>query len=342
MNWGLYLNAHTPIAILPVVAFLAALIGFDSFKLMPLRLILILVVVGACATGASYYANTAVWERLPDSFTFTAFSRYVSPFIEEFLKGIAVVVLIRQRRVGLLVDAAIAGFAVGTGFALIENLYYLAERSEALLFVQVIRGFGTAIMHGGATATFATVSIAMQERRPAIGPIMFLPAFIAAAVLHSTFNHLLVQPVLATLTMAVVLPVVFVFVFRYSERALRAWMEAGLGAKMDMLRAIRSGLFLDSPAGQYLQTLRSRFEGETLADMLCYITLHGELALRAQGILMMRETGWDEPPIDADTRAKLAELHHVERAIGRTGLVALHPLMISSGKDLWQMTLLGQ
>jgi len=120
-----------------------------------------------------------------------------------------VVVLIRQRRVGLLVDAAIAGFAVGTGFALIENLYYLAERSEALLFVQVIRGFGTAIMHGGATATFATVSIAMQERRPAIGPIMFLPAFIAAAVLHSTFNHLLVQPVLATLTMAVVLPVVF-------------------------------------------------------------------------------------------------------------------------------------
>ena len=44
---------------------------------------------------------------------FEAYSRYVSPWIEEALKAAVLMVLIRTRRVGLPVDAAIAGFAIG-------------------------------------------------------------------------------------------------------------------------------------------------------------------------------------------------------------------------------------
>ena len=66
----------------------------------------------------------------------------------------------------MLVDAAIFGFAIGSGFALVENLYYLASRPDAHVAVQIIRGFGTAIMHGGATAIFAIVSVALAEKRP--------------------------------------------------------------------------------------------------------------------------------------------------------------------------------
>ena len=54
----------------------------------------------------------------------------MSPWIEESLKALLLVYLIRTRRVGMLVDAAIYGFAIGTGFALFENLYYLATRPE--------------------------------------------------------------------------------------------------------------------------------------------------------------------------------------------------------------------
>ena len=340
MNPALFLNSHTPFALVPVMAFLATLVALDSFKLVRVRLILGLVLVGAVTTGAAYVLNSAAYERFPGSFV--EFSRYVSPFIEESLKSVVLMLLIRLRRVGLLVDAAITGFAVGTGFALVENLYYLAARSDAVLLIQLIRGFGTAIMHGGATATFAFVAIAVQERHPRIGLMMFVPALLAAATLHSTFNHLLIQPLLATLSMVVLLPVLFVLLFRASERALRDWMESGLDAKLTLLRSIRSGVFLDTAAGQYLATLHDRFSGETLADMLCYLRLHGELALRAQGLLMLRETGWEEPPIDRETREKLVELRHIERSIGRTALLALHPLLISSGKDLWQLTLLGK
>ncbi len=110
MNPALFLNSHTPFALVPVVAFLATLIALDSFKLVRLRLIMGLVFVGAVTAGASYLVNTAVYEHFSGSLV--QFSRYVSPFIEESLKSVMLVLLIRFRRVGLLVDAAITGFAV--------------------------------------------------------------------------------------------------------------------------------------------------------------------------------------------------------------------------------------
>jgi hypothetical protein len=76
--------------------------------------------------------------------------------------------------------------------------------------------------------------------------------------------------------------------------------------------------------------------------MLCWLRLHGELALRAKGVLLLRESAIDEPPLDAETRAKLAELAQLKRAIGRAGVLALRPLMMATGKDLWELTLLGR
>jgi len=86
--------------------------------------------------------------------------------------------------------------------------------------------------------------------------------------------------------------------------------------------------------------LRERFKGEQLADMLCYLRVHGELAVRAKGLLLLRETGMAEPPLDGETRGRLAELAQLERAIGNTGMLALRPLMMSTGKEIWQLTLL--
>ena len=41
------------------------------------------------------------------------------------MKAAFIVVLIARRRVGFLVDAAVQGFAVGAGFAVVENIEYL-------------------------------------------------------------------------------------------------------------------------------------------------------------------------------------------------------------------------
>ncbi|MND04910.1 hypothetical protein D3C83_254110 [compost metagenome] len=67
--------------------------------------------------------------------------------------------------------------------------------------------------------------------------------------------------------------------------------------------------------------------------------LHTELALRAKGILLMRENGF-EVAADAATRARFDELAYLESSIGRTGLLAIQPMLHMSHKDLWQLHML--
>ena len=52
--------------------------------------------------------------------------------------------------------------------------------------------------------------------------------------------------------------------------------------------------------------------------------------------------GYTHLPIDRETSAKLAEFGQLERAIGKTGMLALRPLMMATGKEIWQLTLLRQ
>ncbi|HKD55045.1 MAG TPA: PrsW family glutamic-type intramembrane protease [Steroidobacteraceae bacterium] len=331
---------RAPIALLPVLLFLAGLVQLDGYKLVRMRMMLALVAAGALAAGVSYVVNSVAYAHFHGDFV--AYSRYVSPWIEETLKAVLLVFLIRTRRVGLPVDAGIAGFAIGTGFALVENLYYLAARPHTVLAVQLIRGFGTAIMHGGTAAILGMISNTLYERRPSRGPQFLLPGLLVAVALHTGFNYLLTRPALATLATLLVLPFVILLVFDHSERILRKWLEVDLDSNVQLLESISTGNFLGTKSGRYLQSLRDRFRGEQLADMLCYLRLHGELAVRAKGVLLLRESGVAEPPIDIETRERLAELAQLERAIGKTGVLALRPLLVTTGKEIWQLTLLRQ
>ena len=325
------------IGLLPVLSFLGALLYLDSYKLVKLRDIVVVVAFGAAMAGASYLASAQVLGVL--DIEFRTFSRYVAPVTEEILKGLLILLMIRTHRIGFLVDAAIFGFAVGTGFALAENLYYLNLFPDAGIGTWILRGFGTAIMHGGATALFAVMGLALLERSTRAGLTAFLPGLAIAVVLHSAFNHFFLSPLVSTLGVVIVLPPLLYAVFEKSDKALGNWLGKGFDADTEMLALINSGRLTDSPLGRYLHTLKDKFKGPVVADLLCYLRLTTELALRAKGVLMMRESGF-EVPVDEATREKFTELRYLESSIGRTGLVALRPLLHMSHKDLWQLYML--
>jgi len=331
LNWF----TRGTVALLPVLVFLAVLIYFDSFKVVRARAIVIAVGAGVLAAFAGYWINGFLLDRF--DIGYVAYSRWVSPWLEESLKGALVVYLIRTRRVGMLVDAAIYGFAVGTGFGLFENAYYLMMRPETHPAVQVIRGFGTAIMHGGATAVFAIVSLALSEKRPDGWVRVFGPGLVAAVGLHAVYNTLLLKPLFATVGVLMLLPPLIYFTFEASEKQLRDWLESDLDSDVELLEAINSGEFGDTHAGQYLHSLSDKFDGPVVADMLCYLRLHVELALRAKGVLMLKESGFEEPPIDGELRSQIDELRYLERSLGKSGELALRPLVMATGKDLWQL-----
>ena len=231
------------------------------------------------------------------------------------------------------------GFAVGAGFALIENLYFLQFLPETTVAVWIVRGFGTAIMHGGATAIFAVAGRALMSQKKDRGIVAFFPGLLIAIVTHSIFNHFPLSPILTTIGVLAVLPILMAVVFQQSEKSVEEWLDVGFDADSELLELINSGELSGSRVGQYLHSLKEKFDGAIVADLLCYLRLHVELALRAKGLLMMRESGFQNAP-GAETRAKLEEMKYLEMSIGATGKLAIRPFLQMSRKDLWQFYML--
>lgn len=327
------------VGLLPVMSFLTALVYLDSYKLVKPSLVIGVVAAGGTMAGAGYFING--WVLDFTNLDISVYSKFAAPLIEETLKCLVVIVLIKQRRIGFLIDAAIFGFAVGAGFAMIENIYYLSLLADATTATWIVRGFGTAIMHGGTTAIFAVTTLALLERKGRTMPRAMWPGFCIALILHSLYNHLTFSPRMSTLIVVVTMPLLLYFVLIRSERAVGDWLGKGFDADAEMLELINSGRFSSSPVGEYLHTLKDKFHGPIVADILCYIRLYTELALRAKGILMMRENGFHAAP-DELTKSKFAELRYLETSIGRTGILAIQPLLHMSHKDLWQLYMLGK
>jgi hypothetical protein len=264
------------------------------------------------------------------------FARYPAPIVEEIFKGLYVIFLIRARRIGFLVDAAIYGFAIGAGFAVLENIYYLWVLDTSNIILWVVRGFGTAALHGATTSVFAMFSKSLDERRRYGKVFCFLPGLVIAIVIHSTFNHFIISPVYATIILLIGMPTIMLIVFNRSEATTRAWLGRGMDADIEMLELLTTDNISQSPIGDFLQTIKDKFPGPTVADMLCYLRIRCELSMGAKGILLMREAGI-RPMDNPEIKAKFAELTYLEKSLGRTGKLAIRPFLKTSDRDLWQL-----
>jgi RsiW-degrading membrane proteinase PrsW (M82 family) len=322
------------VAFIPVLSFLGALQLMDSYKLVPPHRILSSVAAGAAAAGVSYLINTAGFELFRHHPN--AYASVGAPFVEELSKSFWWIFLIATARVAFMVDAAICAFAVGAGFALVENVFYLNLLAGNGVGVFILRGLGTAMMHGGVAAIAAMLCILASERRGWRGVRLFAPGLLAAIAIHSLFNLGLVPPVASTVITLVALPVLLTVVFLWSESSLQQWLGDKLDQDIELLNMIATGQLNQTRSGAYLQSLQDAFPPEIRGDMLCMLQLTLELSARAKGDLMLREAGFPVAP-DPEIDAHFEELKYLQKSVGRTGLLAIAPLLSQTPRDLWEM-----
>lgn len=329
------------IALAPVVVLLVVFDRLDAFNLISAREIAFMLIAGGAIAALSFAVNWRVMDGFPIGFS--AHSRYVSPVVEETLKAAPIVYLFANNRLGFKVDAAIAGFAVGAGFSVIENIWYLFTITDANVSAWLVRGFGTAIMHGGATAMFAIISHEMTERQAEgsaahyrFNPLLFLPGLALAIVIHSLFNHFPHQPlVIMALTLLLAPATIFLALIR-SDRATQQWLAADRAAHEQMLADIRAGHFAQTPRGQAVGAIATRL-GDKATDARAYVELKTELILRAEELIHAAQSGQQIEPTPED-RVKFARLEALELSLGRTALAALAAPLGFTRNDLWELS----
>ena len=332
------------ISVLPVLLVPALFYLFDSRRLISLTLLSAAFVWGILVVAFSYYANTSAliyFNTLTAHQYPTLGFITITPFIEEFLKALFILLLIKQKKIVFIIDGAFYGLAVGTGFAIAENVYFFSSANSTAFSIEyaLLRGFGAAFMHTGSMFVF---SVALLQLRylTASRTLAYLLSLIAAVLLHSAFNLLIIvlnNPWSIIVIQLVSLPISVWALFKYENSFISGQLDKEFDTEIKLLTLMHKGEFSSTAAGKYILTIRERFSGETLVDIMAYIRNYLELSLKAKSLLMLREMGMQEE-LDDTTKGKLQELRHLEKAIGRAGLLAIEPIIPTDAREAWKLS----
>ena len=338
LHWGL--------ALLPVLVLLAVFVWLDAFALMSLKEITVLLVLGGLGAVAAYPVSGKMLDTLPIGFSL--YSRFIAPWIEEAIKAAIMIALFRMNRIGYKLDAVISGFAIGAGFSVVENALYLTLFPNYATGTWLVRGFGTAIMHGTTLACLAAIAHEFAERKTReaasdyhFSLLWFVPGYAVAVALHMTFNQFPQQPLLALLGTVIVAPILLIGILSLGTAEAQRWLVAEKAEHLAQLEALRAGRWPDTPAGARIGALAGRLDAEAAKRVRRYWELQAWLVAEAEET-MLEEAAGDAEFDPAAIRAAFAELDGLKRALGRSTFSALQSLLPFSRNDQWEVAELKQ
>jgi RsiW-degrading membrane proteinase PrsW (M82 family) len=328
------------VALVPVVLMASLFAWLDVFKLMSVWEMMGCLLLGMVAALVAWPISGRMLDTLPIGYSF--YSRMVAPWIEEALKGLTLALLFANNRIGYKLDAIISGFTIGAGFSVIENIFYLARFPELPTAVWMVRGLGTAVMHGATTAILATVVHELCERSlrtqggEGFNPIGLIPGYATAGLVHLVFNQFPSHPMEVMIVTLIVAPIVLIGLMRLGEGETHRWLAEESEAHRRWLEEWKSGGFPSDSSGQRIKALAARLKPEQATLVRDYCITKAELVLAAEVELLDRDRHIDQG--DAERlRAAFDRLKQIKEAIGRVGYAALSRQLPFSANDEWEL-----
>ena len=338
--------AHWGLALVPVLVLLAVFVWLDAFELMRFREILLLLALGGVAAVAVYPVSGRLIDTLPIGFS--GYSRFIAPWLEEGVKAIVMIGLFWFNRIGYKLDAVISGFAIGAGFSVVENIIYLTIFPQYGTGTWLVRGLGTAVMHGTTLAILAAIAheLAERETRESAGDfnfnlLWFLPGYLVAVALHMTFNQFPDRPMLAMMGAVVVAPVAILAIFQFGTAEAERWLTTERAAHQAQVDALKAGQWPDGPSGRKIAALAERLGPENAKRVHRYWELQAWLVAQAEETMIEEAAG--KVSVDKEqVAAAFAELEGLRRALGKSTYTALKALLPFSRNDYWEVSELRQ
>ena len=113
----------------------------------------------------------------------------ITPVTEELLKALPVLyyaIVISDKRERLFT----ASMAIGIGFALLENAYFLLNSDDFTIIIAIIRAFGAGLMHGMCTLLVG-VGISFVKKKSKLFVVGTFGLLSTAIVYHGIYNILI-------------------------------------------------------------------------------------------------------------------------------------------------------
>ncbi|MGD1994559.1 MAG: PrsW family glutamic-type intramembrane protease [Anaerolineae bacterium] len=171
--------------------FLILIYALDLYASSTFRLVLLCFAWGGLGgAGLAYLINSYVAVPLARTLRPDYLLLYVAfaPLTEEIVKSLPLFYISRQPEFTYFVDGTIYGFAVGIGFSIAENFFYLSWYPGAQIPLVMTRVFSACLMHGTATALIGAALGRFRFRRFSNRASLLIAASIVAVLVHALFN----------------------------------------------------------------------------------------------------------------------------------------------------------
>ena len=323
-------------ALLPVVIYIIVVYQIDNFSLISVKRLLLLILCGMLTALACFALFQLTGKIIPQSL-----SDSVNPIIEEMVKGIPLLWLAARKKIVFFIDSVICGAAVGGGFSILENIFYLLLGDQMGIGTVLFRGLEVALVHMGCSALVAAglmLIVRMIEysrsrsvvKKSDIAMSVFLLS--EAPVLHLFHNTFHFVPLVQFVFVIGTLGGLLVWTYFYDVEMIHSWIDTGLDKQLDLLASIKTGRLDDTPTGKFLESVKDAFPPKDFFDIICYVQLHVELSVASRSRVMLRETGLeDNLPLSDEMKEQILsqyiEYKTLEKRLGNAARMTIAPIV---------------
>ena len=323
-------------ALLPVVIYIFVVYKIDNFSLISIKNLFLQVLCGMVAAlvcfGLFQLTGLILSENQSDFF---------NPVLEEIIKAIPLLWLATRKKIVFFIDSVICGAAIGGGFSILENIFYLLLGNEMGIGTVLFRGLEVALIHMGCSAIIAAglmLGIRLILRSRSRLPIknsdalMVISLLVVAPVLHVCHNTFHFNPLVQFIFVIGTMGGLLVWTYFYDVEMIHRWLDTGLDKQLSLLDSIKKGHLSDTPTGHFLQSVKDAFPPEDFFDMICFVQLHVRLSVASRSRVMLWESGLERDlPLTDEMKELLlsqyAEYKLLEKRLGNAARMTIAPIV---------------
>ncbi len=327
--------------LIPLIA-LYVIYTLDLYKLGTFKSVLTCFVAGSVAFFIAREVNLFLYTGKYVDYHTTV--RYSAPIIEEILKGLILIYLVRRPSFTYFVDGAIYGFASGIGFAIFENYEYIASSYDAGLITALSRVLSTNLIHASASALLG-IGFGLSRFQRSYRKILVIALGLVSAIgLHMIYNNVVDRVDSGVISESMILLAATVIGFSGAglvalimNRGLKeekTWIEEKLGAADRVTSGEAAIVKRFDEMNDLLAPLTQRFGEEKAAKIERFLTIQARLGIQRKTLDKLTDKKMHQA-VEKQMAELRQEMDKARREVGSYAMLYLRHTIPADASPLW-------
>jgi RsiW-degrading membrane proteinase PrsW (M82 family) len=176
------------IAYIVPFSFLAVILWWDLYGTSKVRIVFLSLIWGLLARILAILFTNELAGFWGDSLRYEFRVATITPFVEEFLKALILILIVARADFNYVVDGAVYGFSVGVGFAISENFTYIMSGPEQSTYIAIARVLSVNLIHATGTSIIGSTLAFRRGNASKLSWLVVVLGFIISVGFHMTYN----------------------------------------------------------------------------------------------------------------------------------------------------------